>query len=403
VILERRLFPFAALSGSYFAYIGVTNPFIALWFKEIGLSLWAISFWGALSSTTRVIGPFFWGHLGDATGRRVWLMRWASVLALVSSVLLLFPALGFSWPTAAVFAVLFFVFLQTSALMPMSEAALAQAVSQGGRFDATQYGRVRLFGSLGFMLAVLAAGAWFDVFGIGHFIPAWLLMLSLLLLACFWLRDPPAHEQVVHERVSVWPVLRERQTQWFFATAFFQVLAHMGIYVFFSLYCAELGYSKTMIGLLWVTGVVTEIIWFFVQGRWFARLSLKQWFMLAATTVALRMVLTATLAGQLWVLLIAQGLHAITFAASHTATTAWLAHRFAGALQSRGQALYVVLGYGVPGILGSLVFGALSTRFGLVSVFWASAVAGVVALMCASRLHHEIKVEPVATELSAEM
>lgn len=383
MILERRLYPFAALSGSYFAFIGVTNPFLPLWFKDIGLSLFAISLWGGLQSATRVVGPFFWGYLGDATGKRVLLMRWASSLALASSVLLLLPAFGTPWPALLLFALLFFISIQTSALMPMSESALAQAVSQSGAFDAAQYGRVRLFGSLGFMVMVLAAGAWFDVFGIEHFIPAWLLMMCGIVAASFWLREAPTDVHTHDARASVWPVLRQRATQWFFATTFLQVLAHMGIYVFFSLYCASLGYSKTLIGVLWVTGVVTEIAWFFVQGRWFGRLSLRHWLMLAAGLVALRMAATASLAHVLWVLLLAQALHAITFAASHTATTAWISHHFSGALQSRGQALYVVLGYGIPGMLGSLVFGAMSTQWGLPSVFWASSVVGLLALGCA--------------------
>lgn len=400
MILARRLYPFAALSGSYFAFIGVSNPYIALWFKDMGLSLLAISLWGSLQAATRVVGPFFWGHLGDVTGRRVMLMRIASGLALVGSLLLLWPASGVKWPVSWLFAVLFFVFIQTSALMPMSEAALVQAVSSAGRFDAAQYGRVRLFGSLGFMLAVLVAGVWFDAFGIHHFMPAWLLMLTSVAAASWWLRDPPLSGPVSWAVARVWPVLRQRQMQWFFATAFFQVLAHMGIYVFFSLYCVELGYSKTMIGVLWVTSVATEIVWFFLQGRWFAQLGLRQWLMLAAATVVLRMLLTATMADYLWVLLIAQGLHALTFAASHTATTAWVAQHFSDGLQSRGQALYMVLGYGVPGIVGSLAFGALSTRWGLTSVFWASALMGLVALLCASRLHADA--QPVVARVCSE-
>lgn len=82
----------------------------------------------------------------------------------------------------------------------------------------------------------------------------------------------------------------------------------------------------------------------------------------------------------------AQALHVLTFAAHHTVCIALLSHHFPGRLRGRGQALYTVVGYGLSGVLGSLVGGVLSTRFGLASVFWASAATGLVAVACAGRV-----------------
>ena len=56
----------------------------------------------------------------------------------------------------------------------------------------------------------------------------------------------------------VWPVLRQPVVRWFFASAFFHVLAHMAVYVFFSLYLDALGYAKSTIGILWAVSVVVE-------------------------------------------------------------------------------------------------------------------------------------------------
>jgi PPP family 3-phenylpropionic acid transporter len=93
----------------------------------------------------------------------------------------------------------------------------------------------------------------------------------------------------------MWPVLRLPAVRWFFAAVVFHVLAHIFIYVFFSLYLDSLGYSKTVIGLLWALSVVIEIGWFFFQGRWLPLLSLTGWLVLAAALMALRMGLTAAL------------------------------------------------------------------------------------------------------------
>ena len=75
-----------------------------------------------------------------------------------------------------------------------------------------------------------------------------------------------------------------------------------------------------------------------------------------------------------------------TFAAHHTVCIALLSHHFPGRLRGRGQALYTVVGYGFPGVLGATLGGALSTRYGLASVFWAGLVSGLLATACALRV-----------------
>ena len=132
--------------------------------------------------------------------------------------------------------------------------------------------------------------------------------------------------------------------------------------------------------------VVIEIGWFFTQGRWLPRLSLTGWLVVASALMVLRMALTAG-ASHLWlVLLLAQCLHAITFAAHHTVCIAMISHHFPGRLRGRGQALYTVVGYGLPGVIGGLVGGVLSSAQGLASVFWLAAACALVAVACAWRL-----------------
>ncbi|WP_290970500.1 MFS transporter [Hydrogenophaga sp.] len=378
---RKQLLPFAALSASYFAHIGFFNPYLPLWLKELGFGLIAISVLTSVQSATRLFAPYAWGTLSDRTGERVKLLRYGATVALLLSIGLWFPLGG-----VALFIVLLLMFTHTSAMMPMSEAALAHLVSQGGAFDARRYGRVRLWGSLGFLLTVVVAGWWFERFGMGHF-PAWTLGTLAAVTASVWLL--PDFKEAAHfeaDHPDMWPVLRQPPVRWFFAAVFFHVLAHIFIYVFFSLYLDSLGYSKTVIGLLWAVSVVIEIGWFFTQGRWLPLLSLTGWLALAASLMALRMGLTAGLPLVWPLLLLAQALHAITFAAHHTVCIALLSHHFPGRLRGRGQALYTVIGYGLPGVMGGLGGGLLSSAFGLASVFWLSAACALVATGCALRL-----------------
>jgi len=110
------------------------------------------------------------------------------------------------------------------------------------------------------------------------------------------------------------------------------------------------------------------------------------WLVLCAAATALRMGLTATFAAVLPLLLLAQMLHALTFAAHHSVCTALLSHHFPGRLRARWQALYTVFGYGFPGVLGGLAGGALSAKYGLASVFIATCATGLIATTCAFRV-----------------
>ncbi len=378
---RKQLLPFAALSASYFAHIGFFNPYLPLWLKDLGLGLFAISVLTSVQSASRLFVPYAWGVLSDRTGERVKLLRYGATAALIFSLPLWFP-LG----PVALFVVLLLLFCHTSAMMPMNEAAMAHLVSRGGAFDAKRYGRMRLWGSLGFLLSVMAAGWWFERFGIGHF-PAWTMASLAAVTVCAWLL--PDHKEVAQreqDHPAIWPLLQQPVVRWFFAAMFFHILSHIFIYVFFSLYLDSLGYSKTVIGLFWGVSVVIEIGWFFSQGRWLPMLSLTGWLMLASAVTVLRMGLIAGLP-LIWpLLLLAQALHAITFAAHHTACIALLSHHFPGRLRGRGQALYTVIGYGLPGVLGGLGGGLLSTTMGLSSVFWLGAGLAVVATLCAWRL-----------------
>ncbi|NJS36634.1 MAG: MFS transporter, partial [Brachymonas sp.] len=77
--------------------------------------------------------------------------------------------------------------------------------------------------------------------------------------------------------------------------------------------------------------------------------------------------------------------------------TALISHHFPGSLRGRGQALYTVLGYGAPGVLGSWAGGLISEAYGLRSIFWVSSGIALLALLAsikAWRLHHPAASRP---------
>lgn len=372
---------FAAVSCAYFAAMGVFAPYAPLWFQSLGMSTLVIGAISSLQSWTRVFTPYAWGWLGDHSGRRVELLRIAAAGAVLSALALL--GVRAALPVAVVTVLLF---LANGGVVPLYEATLAHLLATGGAggggIDPGRYGRVRVWGSIGFIVSVVACGALLQWLSIAAF--PWLVaLLNGTLLVAAW-RLPPQRDEWHDSGAPPPPVLarlREPAVAWFFASVFFTVLAHTAMYAFFSLYLVELGYSKAVIGALWAVAGGAEIVFFWQQGRWFRRFASERWLQVAAGTTALRFAAVAGLAAWPAVLLAAQLAHALTFAAHHAACIDLVQRHFPGRLRGRGQALYTIIGYGVSGVLGGVGGGWIIERLGYAAVFWAAAAAALAGLL----------------------
>ena len=293
------------------------------------------------------------------------------------------PAGQAAWLTAALIpALVALLFLNNGGIVPLAEAALAQLLTGPNGLDATRYGRVRMWGSIGFIVAVLAGGALLQPLGIGVF--PWLVVGINATLLVVAIRLPTGHEErhAGEPAPPVMPLLRQPAVAWFFGSVFFTVLAHTSLYAFLSLYLVHSGYGKQAVGALWAVSVAVEVLFFLLQGHWFHRLSPHGWLALAAGITALRFAAMAAAGAQPWVLVLAQLTHAITFAGHHAACIALVSRHFPGRLRGRGQALYSALGYGLSGLLGGVGGGWLIDRAGFGALYAAATAAGLLALGC---------------------
>jgi PPP family 3-phenylpropionic acid transporter len=382
---RTSLVPYGAVAFTYFAGIGLFNLYAPLWFQSLGWSTLAIGALASMQAWTRVLAPYAWSWSGDhweRGARRPTLMRMAAAAVLVAAC-----GLFFARSYWAVAAIVVAMFLANGGIVPLSEAALSQRLSTAQGLDVARYGRVRVWGSIGFIVSATGSGALLQWAGI-EAMPAFVVAVSVALLVAAWrvpregVTAPVAPATAAH---GVWAVLQRPTVAWFFAGVFLTVLAHTSLYVFFSLYMADLGYGKSAIGLLWAVSVAVEIAFFWTQGRWFARWNAQAWLVAAAGFSALRFGAMAAFGGSPVVLVLTQLLHAVTFAAQHAACIALIDRHFAGALRGRGQALYTTLGYGASGVLGGVLGGAISERFGFPAVFAAASLVSVAALACCWR------------------
>ena len=134
------------------------------------------------------------------------------------------------------------------------------------------------------------------------------------------------------------------------------IFAHASLYVFYSLYLANLGYDKFQIGLFWALGVAAEVIFFYFQNKILSRLDAEVILQGTFGIGVIRFILIA-FAPSTSVLILAQIMHAATFAAHHSAATKLLQRWFTGPLQARGQAVMATVSYGLGGTIGGLCAG----------------------------------------------
>ena len=340
-------------------------PYASLFFSEHDMTAGQIGILMSLMQVMRILGPNLWGWIADHTGKRVVVLQVTALAALVSAVGLL-----------ASHTFLHFVIVMTllntftSSQTPLSEAIMLSEM----RGDLTYYGPLRLWGSVGFIVLVTLGGKMFDWYGIGMLPIA---VIAMLVAVCFagWCIRESAHGDAHCDTPSVVELLRRREVFAFFSSTFLMVAAHSALYVFYSLYLARIGYSKTMIGLMWSLGVIAEIVFFFYQASIFRRISVKRLIVASLAVATIRFLMIGFGAESLFLLVVAQILHAVTFGVHHSASVATLQRWFSGPLQARGQALYTSISYGLGGAAGGLVLSMFWDKFGPQAVYLVAAVS----------------------------
>ena len=371
---------FAAFFFFYFSYIGLMSPYASLYFSSRNFGAIEIAALMSMFQITRILGPFAWGWLADIRRDRLGIMRMTSVMACI-----IFSAIFYLESYLPLLIWMFLLNTVISSLMPLGEAATVHALYKNNDFD-RRYGRLRLWGSIGFIAMVLFAGAWFERFGIESFPYFGMVALLIMTVLTTTLREP-AMEATHHVEIKLGHVLKNTQVQWFMTANFWMIFGHAALYVFYSLYLDRLGYSKGEIGLFWMLGVLSEVIFFYFQSYFYAKFTTKNILLVAYLIATIRFALIAYLP-ELIVLVLAQIMHAATFGAHHSASIKMLQTWFKGPLQARGQALYTTVSYGIGGTVGGLVAGWVWEYLAPAHVFGLAALSSFLGYWCMSKITH---------------
>lgn len=343
----------ARLAGFYFWYfgfIGLWAPYWSLYLKDLGFSPARIGELLALSHVVRLIAPTFWGWLADRSGRRMALVRGVCLAALLSLTGLY--VVGTNYAGVALILVLFGVFW--NAALPQFEAVTLNHLGQASH----RYSRIRLWGSVGFIVTAVGGGRLLEQYGVGQLPGVLLTVLLLVWLISLWIPDKPGSHPT-GSAAPLGPVLRQRQVIALLVVVCLMQASFGPFYAFFTIYLQALGYSGDLIGGLWSLGVVAEIVVFWWMPTLMPRFGVQRLLAWTLLLTAVRWLLTGYAAHSLPLLLLAQTLHAFSFGVFHACTIELIRQYFPGALAGRGQALYSSLSMGLGGALGTLLAGYL--------------------------------------------
>ena len=369
--------PYRRLSGFYFFYfalLGSIVPYWPLYLKSLEFDARTIGMLMAIVQGSRIIAPNIWGWAADRSGRRIEIVRFGSGMTALVFLAIFWQdsAAGIAW------VMLGFSFFWNAVLPQFEVIALRHLGAQRAR-----YSLLRLWGSVGFVLAVVVLGWVLDIIGVQG-LPWVMAFLMLMIWGNSLLVNAPASEARDRRRGdSFLRTLRHPQVMAFYGIVFLVQFGHGPYYTFYSLLLESLGYSRGQIGLLWALGVIAEILVFTVMHHLIGRFGIRTLMLASLWLCVLRWLLIAWLPEHLFWMLVAQVLHAATFGCLHVLGISLVQHYFAERSQGQGQALFSSFGFGAGGAGGALVAGLLWDTQGSAVAFMAAAAASAVAIMLA--------------------
>ena len=342
--------PYWRLSSFYFFYfavLGILVPYWNVYLKELGFSAIHIGYLSAILLGTKVIAPYLWGIISDKTNRRLQIIRLGSFFAFLFFIAI-FYSQTFLWFAFVTFTYSFF----WNAVLPQYEVITLNHLEG----EQHRYSLIRLWGSVGFVVAVVLLGYLLDyisVLSLPWFVAGFLLLI--------WLSSLFVSEKIVTPSVDekiegLRSILKRKRVMGFIAVSFLMLASHGPYYTFFSIYLENYGFSRTVTGQLWGLGVLAEVVLCLFMHRIMLKFSIESLLLFSLVLAVIRWLFIAFFVDSLILLLFAQILHAATFGMFHSAAIEFVRQNFKGH-EGQGQALYSSVSFGAGGAFGAFISG----------------------------------------------
>lgn len=374
--MQRDLRRFSVFYFCYYAALGAYTPYIGRWVDSLGHGGYVVGAMLGLWYGSRILGPPVWGAV---LRRSADPGRW--FVAGCVATLVCFSGFTLTHSAASLFVVMACFGLAYNAVMPQFEAMTLTALGK----RSADYGRVRVWGSVGFLLVASSYGWLLDRFGNNAF--PWLtLPLFVAMVFAAWPHRhdrPPEQVETMADAGHLWKRPGVRR---FLLVALLMQTAFGPFYVFYTLHMQANGHDGMAIGALWGTGVLIEILMFWQAPRLITRFGAPELMSFCIAVTVLRWCVTALFAANLPLMFAAQALHAFSFAVFHACCMRQMSDLFPGRHAAAGQSLLYGFSSGTGGVLGAVLASVLwEWRGGEAAFLGAAVVASVAWLVYARR------------------
>ncbi|MCF2949649.1 MFS transporter [Paraglaciecola aquimarina] len=319
-------------------------PYLGVFLDGRGFSSTEIGELFALITLARIAGPNLLAAIADRTGKHLKCLQLGAFLTF-STFCLAFFVNGF-WPLTISFAIMMMFW---TAILPQIEVLTLNCVHA----HAGRYSKIRLWGSIGYIVFTVLTGLMIDLFSSETPIFIGAFVLLSLFVATLFLTEPGHDPSINQVTESIWKKIHHPVFYGFLLSAILLQVSFGPYYGFFALYTRDLGYSGQTTGWLIALGVAAEVLIFLQAGKLIEKVGVKWILFLSMILTAIRWYLLAVLA-QHWVVLIAsQVLHAFSFGMAHSASMHFIHHYFGKKYQGQGQAIYASVAFGIGGAAGN--------------------------------------------------
>ena len=329
----------------FFSILGTMIPYLGVFFENRGFNPQEIGFLLAILMATRIVAPNVWAKVADRTGMRAELVKMGAGAAMLAYLSFFYHG-GFVYMALSLALYTFF----WNAILAQLEVITLETLGE----NASRYGQIRSFGSIGYICLVVGAG-----FAIGQWgtevLPYIGLVLFTGMLVCAL--PLPANRAMRPQGQERQPLKWTKPILWFMVSAMLLQMSAGPFYGFFVLYLKQAGYTEAAAGIFVALGAMAEIVMFMFAPRLLGRYGVNTLLVVSIAMTAVRWLLVAFGVESMLLLGLSQVLHAFTFGLTHAASIQFVHRNFDASHRSQGQALYASLSFGVGGALGTWICG----------------------------------------------
>ena len=268
-----------AAYATLFGAIGASFPYLPVYYRSAGLSLGEIGLLGSLAAAVGLVGAPVWGTLADRYPTSRLIMPAAATLAALSAL-----GLALARQPVAIGAAVIATSVALAGLTPILDTRALEAV----RGDDDRYGRLRVWGSIGFVVVVWITGFLIERAGIASLFWVYVPLLALTALVAVTLRGAGRTLPPLPRLSGIGLVLRQPPLRAFLAAAFAVWSASMAINAFLSIHLLDIGAPGELVGSAWAIGALVEVPIMWAYPALAARFGSRRLLVAGAAAFALR-------------------------------------------------------------------------------------------------------------------